>query len=260
MQRSWAIKTSSRQRELDAQAEILCGGRISPSHSLPLSRWLRWYSATVYINTKDLVKDVIAGNGISVGGNDTTNNIAIKLATGNESFLTVDSNGLKLSGVQTAINTAVNDAKDTIDAYTVNGKEISTNPVLAASDIQKADGKTTIEADLAALHTQDETLQTNINSAKTEVIGTEGDESTAVTIYGAKKYADEKAAAAEKSAKDDITTKIAQEVEDRNQAIANAVQKSEDIGIHYYKQSVSEGQSVSITAATHKWVCPQKSS
>lgn len=205
-------------------------------------------AAPVYINTKDLVKDVTAGNGISISGNDASNAIAIKIASSSESFLTVGPEGLKLAGVQNAINAAKNEAV----AHTVNGKKISTNPVLAAGDILKADGRTTIEADLAALHAQDGTLQGNINSAKSELLGTAQDASSKNTIYGAKKYADEKAAAAERNAKADTASKIAKEVNDRNAAISAAIKTSESNAVHYYKQDVTEGQSVSIAAATHK--------
>lgn len=202
----------------------------------------------VYINTKDLVKDVTAGNGIAISGNDASNTIAIKIASGSESFLKVDANGLKLAGVQNAINAAKNEAV----AHTVNGKAISTNPVLAAGDILKADGRTTIEADLAALHAQDGTLQSNINNAKSELLGTAQDESSKNTIHGAKKYAEEKASTAEQNAKADTASKIAQEVKDRNSAISAAIKTSEGNAVHYYKQEVTSGQSVSIAAATHK--------
>lgn len=121
-------------------------------------------TAPVYINTKDLVKDVTAGNGIAISGNDASNAIAIKLATGNESFLTVGPDGLKLAGVQTAINTAVNNAKAKIDAYTINGKKISSNPTLAAGDIQKADG-TTVEADLSKLAAADTQIKKDYAAA-----------------------------------------------------------------------------------------------
>lgn len=55
LQRSWAIKTSSRQRELDAQAEILCGGRITAA------RQERGVSLTVIIEThgKEFAEGII---------------------------------------------------------------------------------------------------------------------------------------------------------------------------------------------------------
>lgn len=127
----------------------------------------------VYINTKDLVKDVTAGDGINIDGGDANNTIAIKLASGSESFLTVDANGIKLTGVQAAINTAVNDAKAAIDAYTINGKNISANPTLAAGDIQTSKG-TTVDESISNLTAADEQIkkdyaaadQTTLESAK----------------------------------------------------------------------------------------------
>ena len=55
----------------------------------------------VYINTLDLVKDHVGGNGISISD---TNEISIRIASGNEdNFLKLDSEGLKLVGVDAAI-------------------------------------------------------------------------------------------------------------------------------------------------------------
>lgn len=55
----------------------------------------------VYINTLDLVKDHVGGNGISISD---TNEISIKIADGNEgNFLKLDAGGLKLEGVDAAI-------------------------------------------------------------------------------------------------------------------------------------------------------------
>lgn len=55
LHRSWAIKTSSRQRELDAQAEILCGGRITAA------RQERGVGLTVIIEThgKEFAEGII---------------------------------------------------------------------------------------------------------------------------------------------------------------------------------------------------------
>ena len=55
----------------------------------------------VYINTLDLVKDYVGGNGISISD---TNEISIKIADGTESsFLQLDDKGLKVVGVDDAI-------------------------------------------------------------------------------------------------------------------------------------------------------------
>lgn len=55
----------------------------------------------VYINTLDLVKDHVGGNGISISDK---NEISIKIADGNEGdFLKLDAEGLKLVGVGDAI-------------------------------------------------------------------------------------------------------------------------------------------------------------
>lgn len=55
----------------------------------------------VYINTLDLVKDHVGGNGISISDK---NEISIKIADGNEgNFLKLDAGGLKLEGVDAAI-------------------------------------------------------------------------------------------------------------------------------------------------------------
>ena len=55
----------------------------------------------VYINTLDLVKDHVGGNGILISD---TNEISIRIADGNEdNFLKLDAEGLKLVGVDAAI-------------------------------------------------------------------------------------------------------------------------------------------------------------
>lgn len=55
----------------------------------------------------DIIEPYTAGNGIQLSGNE----FSVKVADGNESFLTVDANGVKLSGVQSAINAAQNAAE-----------------------------------------------------------------------------------------------------------------------------------------------------
>ena len=50
----------------------------------------------------DIIEPYTAGNGLALEGNE----FSVKVAEGNEAFLTVDENGVKLSGVQSAIDTA----------------------------------------------------------------------------------------------------------------------------------------------------------
>lgn len=88
--------------------------------------------APVYINTLDLVKDHVEGNGISISD---ANEISIKIARGNEDdFLKLDAEGLKLVGVDAAIKkskTAVE--KKSGDAHiTVESREETDGHVVYA--------------------------------------------------------------------------------------------------------------------------------
>jgi hypothetical protein len=65
------------------------------------------------INIGDLVDTYTAGNGLLVNDNE----FSIKLATGSESFLSVDTNGLKLTGIQSAIDAAKQAAIDDAKQY-----------------------------------------------------------------------------------------------------------------------------------------------
>ena len=80
----------------------------------------------VYINTLDLVKDHVGGNGILISD---TNEISIKIASGNEdNFLKLDAGGLKLEGVDAAIKKSAtvvekkaDDAHITVTSRTEDG-------------------------------------------------------------------------------------------------------------------------------------------
>ena len=91
----------------------------------------------VYINTLDLVKDHVGGNGISISD---TNVISIKIADGNENFLKLSEEGLKLEWVDAAIKKSAtvvekkaDDAHITVEKtetdghimYTIGGKDIA---------------------------------------------------------------------------------------------------------------------------------------
>ena len=120
---------------------------------------------TVEVDVKDLVDTYTAGNGLDLTGNA----FSVKLAEGNESFLSVDANGVKLSGVQTAINTAKQEA---IDA--------------AAEAAKKYDSK----AEASAVYTKEETnnlLNAKANSAdvytKTEADGLLNAKANSADVY-----------------------------------------------------------------------------
>lgn len=129
-------------------------------------------TAPVYINTLDLVKDHTAGNGIAISD---TNVVSIKVAEGNESFLTVDANGLKLSGVADHV----------------------------ASEIAKLDANKSSAADAKAVVTVVETdgVITSVSLedkdiASAALLGTKADTSDNDTAFGkiAKEVADRTAA------------------------------------------------------------------
>jgi len=118
------------------------------------------------VDVTDLVDVYTAGNGLQLSNGE----FSIKLATGNESFLTVDANGLKLDGVQSAIDTAKN---------TVSG--------LVATEEARAKG---VEGALSSLTTDaKDSLVSAINEvdshadANTTAIGVlNGDASTAGSV------------------------------------------------------------------------------
>ena len=101
-------------------------------------------TAPVYINTLDLVKDHVGGNGISISDK---NEISIKIADGNEGdFLKLDAEGLKLVGVGDAIKKSAtvvekksNDAHITVESRTENGHVVYT---IGSVNIASADSIT----------------------------------------------------------------------------------------------------------------------
>lgn len=93
----------------------------------------------VYINTLDLVKDHTAGDGINISD---TNVVSIKVAEGNESFLTVDANGLKLSGVSDHVASEIAKLNST-KASDTNAKAVvtvvETNGVITSVALEDKD-------------------------------------------------------------------------------------------------------------------------
>ena len=101
--------------------------------------------APVYINTLDLVKDHVGGNGISISDK---NEISINIADGNEGdFLKLDAEGLKLVGVDAAIKKSTTvvekksgDAHITVESRTeTDGHVVYT---IGSADVASADSIT----------------------------------------------------------------------------------------------------------------------
>ena len=110
-------------------------------------------TAPVYINTLDLVKDHVGGNGILISD---TNEISIRIADGNEgNFLKLDAGGLKLEGVDAAIKKSATvvekkagDAHITVESreetdghvvYTIGSDNIaSADSITAETETRKA--------------------------------------------------------------------------------------------------------------------------
>ena len=126
----------------------------------------------IYINTLDLVKDHTAGNGISIS---ETNVVSIKVAEGNESFLTVDANGLKLSGVADHVTSKINDLN--ADVTSTTGSKVKVQVVETSG---KVTGVNVTETDIASA----------------ALLGTKADTSDNDTAFGkiAKEVADRTAA------------------------------------------------------------------
>lgn len=129
-------------------------------------------TSPVYINTLDLVKDHTAGNGIAISD---TNVVSIKVAEGNESFLTVDANGLKLSGVADHVASEI--AK-------LDSTKSSASDAKAVVTVVETDGVITS----VALEDKD--------IASAALLGTKTDDSNVDSAFGkiAKEVADRKAA------------------------------------------------------------------
>ena len=180
----------------------------------------------VYINTLDLVKDHIAGNGIAISD---TNEISVKKASDSEPFLTVGADGVKLSGVQNAINTAAASAKTKVEktdggshvtltsttsttdssvTYTISESDIASANALTAETTARESADTALSDRLGDGVTSDSTataqfaelsnkLGTGVTTAEGETVteqlqalsGRTGDASGVTSVEGAKAYA-----------------------------------------------------------------------
>ena len=139
------------------------------------------------------IKDAVAAAAIDVlNGNASTEGSVAKAVADAQTAL----KGTKSEGDTTA--ETIRGAKDYADAKAADAQAAA--EATAASDAtSKANA-----AQAAAEATAASDATSKVNTAKTELKGTSSDASSAETIAGAKKYADEKAAAAQQAAIDKV--------------------------------------------------------
>ena len=145
---------------------------------------------TVEVDVKDLVDTYTAGNGLKLENNE----FSVKVAEGNESFLTIDTNGVKLSGVQSAIDTAKQEA---IEAAAEAAKKYDSKAEAAnVYTKSEADALLNNKADKTSVYTKTEAdglLNAKANSAdvytKTEadnLLNAKADKATVEATYATK--------------------------------------------------------------------------
>ena len=110
----------------------------------------------ITVDLGTLVDTYTAGDGLYFS-DEGHHNFAIKIATGSESFLSVDANGLKISGIATAISTAVGNAKTELEGKISDEVARATNKENALAgrlDIIEGEGEGSIKAAVAAEQTR----------------------------------------------------------------------------------------------------------
>ena len=168
------------------------------------------------ISANGVTAEATGNNGIITFSADDPASVAIK----------VDEKGVHLGltdEFKTAVNTTLPGRLDTIEG-----------DYLKAADKTELEGKVNTALADAKKYT-DEEVSRIVADSDSGLIGTEGDASTANTIYGAKKYADEKAAAAQSAAEAtaaaDAESKVSaakEEIKGTTDALAGRIKAVED--------------------------------
>lgn len=112
--------------------------------------------SAIDVDLGTLVDTYTAGDGLYFS-DEGNHNFAIKIATGSESFLSVDANGLKISGIGTAISTAVGNAKTALEGQISAEAKRATDAETALDgrlDIIEGEGEGSIKAAVAAEQTR----------------------------------------------------------------------------------------------------------
>ena len=112
----------------------------------------------ITVDLGTLVDTYTAGDGLYFS-DEGHHNFAIKIATGSESFLSVDANGLKVSGIAAAISTAVGDAKTDLEGKISAEKtraEAAESALDGRLDVIEGEGEGSIKAAVKAEKTRAE--------------------------------------------------------------------------------------------------------
>ena len=98
----------------------------------------------ITVDLGTLVDTYTAGNGLYFS-DEGHHNFAIKIATGSESFLSVDANGLKVSGIGKAISDAKTELEGKIGAEKTRA-EAAENALAGRLDVIEGTGEGSIKA------------------------------------------------------------------------------------------------------------------
>lgn len=96
----------------------------------------------------DIIEPYTAGNGLALSGNE----FSVKVADGNESFLSVDEHGVKLSGVQSAIDTAKGEAISDAEGKIATAKQEAIDAAAGDATTKANQALADAKADAASLY------------------------------------------------------------------------------------------------------------
>lgn len=109
----------------------------------------------------DIIEPYTAGNGLELNGNE----FKVKVAEGNENYLTVDPNGIKLSGVAAAIATAKSEAISDAEGKIATAKQEAIDD--AAGKYATTDALSQLDARLDTLEAYDHSTYATKDELKT---------------------------------------------------------------------------------------------
>lgn len=224
----------------------------------------------------DALEKTVAALANTVASEDSKNKTAIQQeAAARESADEAIENKIGEVATGKTVVEMISDAQTAAEAKVtaLSNGQVKTNKEDIATikgDYLKNSDKVSIESKITANTTK---ITTDISNAKTELKGTTADASSAVTIYGAKKYAEEKAAAVQTNLNNHVSAyntkvkaledadstldgKIAKEIQDRTAAVSEvttavATEKSRAEGVEADLQTQINAINTNIASGLH---------